>query len=71
MHSSMKICHLSPSNISPHIMNLIPNSAVKTDVAVFFLLGDSPASEIQTPGNHPKERIQHSQHGESLKNQAD
>jgi len=67
---------------------------------VFFLLGDSPASEfytptfrntlfhlhrpltppmkmeqcsdtsaykIQTPGNHPKERIQHSDHGESLK----
>jgi len=25
------------------------------------------ADEIQTPGNHPKERIQHSQHGESLK----
>jgi hypothetical protein len=66
---------------------------------MFFLSGDSPASElfvstfwntllylhsltptmkteqsskmslpkIQTPGNHPKEIIQHSEHGESLK----
>ena len=25
---------------------------------VLFLLGDSPVSEIQTPGNHPKESIQ-------------
>jgi hypothetical protein len=25
------------------------------------------AYKIQTPGNHPKERIQHSEHGESLK----
>jgi hypothetical protein len=25
------------------------------------------AHKIQTPGNHPKERIQHSKHGESLK----
>ena len=25
------------------------------------------AHKIQTPGNHPKERIKHSQHGESLK----
>jgi hypothetical protein len=25
------------------------------------------AHKIQTPGNHPKERIQHSEHGESLK----
>jgi hypothetical protein len=25
------------------------------------------AHKIQTPGNHPKERIQHSQQGESLK----
>jgi len=23
--------------------------------------------KIQTPGNHPKERIHHSEHGESLK----
>jgi len=23
--------------------------------------------KIQTPGNHPEERIQHSEHGESLK----
>ena len=23
--------------------------------------------KIQTPGNHPKERIQHSEHGRSLK----
>ena len=49
---------------------------------VFFLLGDSQASEfyveqtqcskmsahnIHMPGNHPKERIQHSEHGGSLK----
>ena len=45
---------------------------------VFFLLCDSPASELYVPkrrhiqfrsrqGNRPKEGIQHSQHGESLK----
>ena len=28
-------------------MNSIPNSAVKTDIVVFFLLGDSPASEFR------------------------
>jgi len=57
-----------------------------TNFFVFFLLGDSPASEfymptfrnrqsipktsahkIRTPGNHPKETIQHSGHGESFK----
>jgi hypothetical protein len=47
---------------------------------VCFLLGNSPASEIdmpfakwhrayklETPGNYPKESIQHLEHGESLK----
>ena len=47
---------------------------------VCFLLGDSPASDLymptfrntsayinQTPGSHPKENKQHSEHGESLK----
>jgi len=44
---------------------------------VFFLLGDFLASkffmptflvhEIQTPGNHPNERIQHSEHWENFK----
>jgi hypothetical protein len=34
---------------------------------VFFLLGDSPASEIHASGNKPKEKIKHSEHGESLK----
>ena len=43
----MKICHLSPCNIYSHIMNSIPNSAVKTDIVVFFLLGDSPACEFR------------------------
>ena len=38
-----------------------PNNEI---VVVCFLLGDSPA---QTPGNHPKENKQHSEHGESLK----
>jgi hypothetical protein len=33
----------------------------------FFLLGDSPASEFYVLGNRPKERIQHSEHRESLK----
>jgi len=28
---------------------------------------ETSACEIQTPGNHPKESIQHSGHGESLK----
>ena len=32
-----------------------------------FLLGNSPALEIQTPGNYPEERKQHSEHGETLK----
>ena len=43
----MKICHLSPCNISSHIINSIPNSAVITDIILFFLLGDSPASEFR------------------------
>jgi len=34
---------------------------------LLFLVGESPASECQTPGNHPKERIQHSEQGESWK----
>jgi len=37
-------------------------------LVVSFLLGNSPVSElIQTPVNYPEERIQHSEHGESLK----
>jgi hypothetical protein len=28
---------------------------------------ETAAYKIQTPGNQPKERIQHSEHGESLK----
>jgi hypothetical protein len=28
---------------------------------------ETSAYKIQTPGNHPKERKQHSEHGESLK----
>jgi len=28
---------------------------------------ETSAYTLQTPGNHPKERIQHSVHGESLK----
>jgi len=28
---------------------------------------ETSAHKIQTPGNHPKERIQHSQQGESMK----
>jgi len=43
----VKIWHLSPCNIYSHIMNSIPNSAVKTDSVVFFLLGDSLASEFR------------------------
>jgi len=34
---------------------------------LFFLVGESPASEYQTTGNHPKERIQYSEQDESLK----
>jgi len=34
---------------------------------ICFLLGNSPASEFQTPGNYPEESIQHSEQGESLK----
>jgi hypothetical protein len=28
---------------------------------------ETSAYKIQTPGNHPEERIQHSEHGENLK----
>jgi len=28
---------------------------------------ETPAYKIQTPGNYPKESIQHTEHGESLK----
>jgi hypothetical protein len=28
---------------------------------------ETSTNKIQRPGNHPKERIQHSEHGESLK----
>jgi hypothetical protein len=28
---------------------------------------ETSAHKVQTPGNHPNERIQHSEHGESLK----
>jgi hypothetical protein len=46
-------------------------------VAVFFHLGYEDGTEnsemlthkIQTPGNHPKERIQHSEHNDSLKSE--
>jgi hypothetical protein len=42
---------------------------IVTVMVVFFLLGNSPASEfyMQTPGNSPEESIQHSEHGKSLK----
>ena len=36
-------------------------------LVVCFLLGNTLASEIQTPGNYPEESIQHSEHGKSLK----
>jgi len=36
-----------------------------------FPLGNSLASEIQTPGNYPEENIKHSKHGESLKSRID
>jgi hypothetical protein len=32
---------------------------------------ETPANKIQTPGNQAKERIQHSEHGESLKSRID
>jgi hypothetical protein len=31
---------------------------------------ETPAYKIQTPGNHPEESIQHSEHGESLKSRS-
>ena len=31
---------------------------------------ETSAYKIQMPGNHPKERIRHSKHGESLKSRA-
>jgi hypothetical protein len=47
---------------------------------LFYLLGltyevgteysDISVHKIQTPGNNPKERIQHSVHGESLKSRS-
>ena len=32
-----------------------------------FTCSETSAHEIHTPRDHPKERIQHSEHGESLK----
>jgi hypothetical protein len=43
---------------------LYPNSQI---FVVCFLLGTSPASEFQKPGNYPKENIQYTEHGEILK----
>jgi len=34
---------------------------------VCFLLGNSPVYEFRYRGNYPEERIQHSEHGKSLK----
>ena len=57
----------------------ITNAVFKYQIVVCFLLGDSPASDLymhirayinQTPGNHPKENKQHSEHGESLKSRS-
>ena len=36
-------------------------------MVVCFLLGNSLASEYRCQGNYPEERIQHSEHGKSLK----
>jgi hypothetical protein len=54
-----------------------PNGFVWNDIpVVYFLLtplvkveqcSETSSHEIHMPWNHPKERIQHSQHGESLK----
>ena len=53
-----------------------PNGFVWNDFLVVFFLtppmkveqcSETSSHEIQMPGNHPKERIQHSKHGESLK----
>jgi len=43
---------------------LYPNSQI---FVVYFLLGNSPASEFQTPGNYSEENMQHTEHAESLK----
>jgi hypothetical protein len=32
---------------------------------------ETSAYKIQTPGNHPEENIQHTEHGESLKSKKD
>jgi hypothetical protein len=37
-------------------------NTIKSNI-LFFILGDSPASEIQMTGNPPKGRTQHSEHG--------
>jgi hypothetical protein len=42
-------------------------TAYSPALVVCFLLGNSPASEIQTPGNYPEENKQHTEHDESLK----
>jgi len=54
-----------------------PNGFVWNDIlVVYFQLtplvkveqcSETSSHEIHMPGNHPKEKIQHSQHGESLK----
>jgi len=49
------------SNFMGDVSRLTPPTKMEQDVAKLR------KNKIQKPGNRPKERIQHSEHGESLK----
>jgi len=65
------ICHsIAGRTAIPTSGNLKLRISVRKQITlnvVRFLLGNSPASDFQTPGNYPEESMQHSEHGESLK----
>jgi hypothetical protein len=50
-----------PSNLVPVILPVRTTYEYGTDCS------ETSSHQIQTPENHPKEKIQHSQHGKSLK----
>jgi hypothetical protein len=62
-HRPLTLTHMTVSTDLLYYAAIILNNFF----LVCFLLGDSPASEFQTPGNHPEENIQHTEQGESLK----
>jgi flavorubredoxin len=58
---------LGDSSVSEFVMpNFHLHRLFKRPKKVENIVSETSAHKIQTPENHPKERIQHSEHGESL-----